>query len=86
MTVSVAACATVTRHFRLDDALEDARRKPMTPAQMDRIYWKAKDSRPGPKSRIMSAVGEALIILRKRLRPESSGPQPTAQFIEEEAM
>ena len=68
-------------HSRLAEIrLEDARRKPMTPAQMTRTYWKPKCTHPSPKDRMRSAIGEALITLGKRLKPENS-VQTSTQFI-----
>ena len=73
-------------HSRLEEIrLEDARRKPMTPAQMARTYGKIENGRLSPKDRVMSAIGEALILLGERLKPANSAQTKTL-FVEEEAM
>lgn len=60
----------------MDSHLEEirlgkARHKPMTPAQMVRFYWGTKDHRPSKKDRFMAALGETLIALGQRVKPEN---------------
>ena len=52
--------------------LEEARRKPMTPAQMVRFYWGTEDHQPSQKDRFMAALGEALIALGQRVKSENT--------------
>lgn len=52
--------------------LEEAHRKPMTPAQMIRFYWGTKDHRPSQKDHFMAALGETLIALGQRVKPENT--------------
>jgi hypothetical protein len=52
--------------------LEEARRRPMTTAQMVRFYWGVKDHRPSQKDRFIAALGEALIALGQRVKPEKT--------------
>ena len=52
--------------------LEEARRKPMTPAQMVRFYWGTKVQRPSRKDRFLAVLAEALIALGQWVKPENT--------------
>ena len=56
-------------------SLEEIRRQnrpPMTPAQMVRRYWGAKGHPSGKKDHFSAALGEALIALGQRVKPENT--------------
>ena len=51
--------------------LEEARRKPMTPAEMVCFYGRTKDHRRSQKGRFTAALAEALIALGQRVKPKN---------------
>lgn len=50
--------------------LDANRQQLMTPAQMERFYVRERDPYPSLKERLLTAIGDALIVFGQQLKPQ----------------